>query len=71
MKSNDIMLNWGGVATMSTTTFTTTYTTTSTTTFTTTFTTTLTAMEETIVTNISVKNYEAMRIQFLPSRFAL
>ena len=63
MKSNDIMLNWGGVATMSTTTFTTTSTTT--------FTTTLTAMEETIVTNISVKNYEAMRIQFLPSRFAL
>jgi hypothetical protein len=55
MKSKDIMLNWGGVATMSTTTSTTT----------------LTAMEETIVTNISVKNYEAMRIQFRPSRFAL
>ena len=51
MKSKEVMLNWGGVATM--------------------FTTTFTAMEETIYTYISVKYYEAMRMQFRPSRFAL
>ena len=55
MTSKEAMLNWGGVATMSTTTFTTTST----------------AMEETIAISNTVMIYEAMRMQFRPSRFAL